>query len=131
MTVDDLKRTLDAGFKRISAQLNDLINKAEVRNMTIDARNELMDETDRIEDWDSVIITGAEYLHLLDIQHKYYELREAQHEHCRKRNQQKFANDPEWQKAMDELEIEPEPENYFSRTCGYSDDCEPSEYEPS
>ena len=98
--------------------------------MTIDARYELIGEEDRIEDWDSVIITGAEYLHLLDIQHKYYELREERHDRCRKRNQQKFANDPEWQKAMDELELE----DYFShnddsRTCGY-DDCSPSEYEP-
>ena len=104
--------------------------------MTIDARYEHIDETDRIEDWDSVIITGAEYLHLLDIQHKYYELREKRHACCRKRNQQKFANDPEWQKAMDELELEPsEIEDYFShndysRTCGYCDDCSPSEYEP-
>lgn len=103
--------------------------------MTIDARNELIDELDRIEDWDSILITGAEYLHLLDIQHKYYELREERHDRCRKRNQQKFANDPEWQKAMDELEIEPDPEHYFyhnddSRTCGYNDDCSPSEYEP-
>ena len=104
--------------------------------MTIDARYELIGEEDRIEDWDSVKITGAEYLHLLDIQHKYYELREERHSRCRKRNQQKFANDSEWQKAMDELELEPsEIEDYFShndysRTCGYCDDCSPSEYEP-
>ena len=109
--------------------------------MTIDLTTEIAN-LDRIEDTDRIIITGMEYKHLCSefsewndgYDTGYADGRLDCFNEIKQKLKKNSYSDEEFFKELDDRDV-PE-QSYFannneSRTCGYCDDCSPSEYEPS